>query len=86
MSGTTTPFWAFSSRNRKKHEPHPKVAVIRESILLHWQAGWTQDAIALYHNLHIDTVNAHLRRARRNGDPRAKIRQAAALKAMEAAG
>lgn len=75
-------FWQFSSRNRKQHERHPKVKILRESILIHWQAGWTQEAIAYYHGLHVDTVNAHLRRARHEGDARAKIRQPAALKAM----
>lgn len=76
-------FWRFSSRTRKQHDTHPKVAVLRESILLHWAAGWTQEAIAYHHGLHVDTVNAHLRRARKSGDPRAKIRQAAKLKALE---
>lgn len=76
-------FWQFSSRTRKQHDLHPKVKVLRESILLHWAAGWTQEAIAYYHGLHVDTVNAHLRRARRAGDPRAQIRQAAARKALE---
>lgn len=77
------PFWQFSSRNRKQHGTHPKVAVLRESILLHWAAGWTQEAIAYYHGVHVDTVNAHLRRARRAGDNRAQIRQAAALKKVD---
>lgn len=79
-------FWQFSSRTRKQHDLHPKVKVLRESILIHWAAGWTQEAIAYHHGLHVDTVNAHLRRARKAGDDRAQIRQPAALKAMEAAG
>lgn len=79
------PFWQYSSRTRKKHDPHPRVKVIRESILIHWNAGWTQEAIAYYHGVHIDTVNAHLRRARRAGDIRAQIRQPATLKALEIA-
>ena len=85
MSTATVEFWRFSSRTRPQHDSHPRVKVIRESILIHWAAGWTQEAIALYHNLHVDTVNAHLRRARKAGDARAQIRQPAALKAMEAA-
>lgn len=78
-------FWEYSSRTRKQHDTHPKVKVLRESILIHWAAGWTQDAIAYSHNLHVDTVNAHLRRARKAGDPRAQIRQSAALRALEMA-
>jgi len=75
-------FWKYSSRNRKFHEWHPRTSVLREAIVLHWEKGWTQDAIAFRFDIHIDTVNSHLRRARRNGDPRAAVRHAATLKAM----
>lgn len=85
MGHEMTEFWRYSSRNRAKHEPHPRVKTLREVVLIYWAAGWTQEAIAYWTDLHVDTVNAHLRRARKAGDPRALVRHAATLHAMAAA-
>ena len=80
-----TEFWRFSSRNRAGHKAHPKTFVLRQSILTHWAAGWTEEAIAYRHRIDVDTVGRHLREARKAGDPRAEVRHAATLKAMEMA-
>ena len=84
ISGRTE-FWRYSSRNREGHKRHPLTMVRREAILIHWQAGWTEDAIALKLRIDVDTVGRHLRAARKTGDPRAAIRHAATLQAMAAA-
>lgn len=78
-------FWEYSSRNRKGHNYHPLTAVRRESILIHWAAGWTEEAIATKHGIDVDTVGRHLREARKRGDARAEVRHAATRKAMEMA-
>lgn len=78
-------FWRYSSRNRAKHAPHPRTAILRESILIHWNAGWTEEAIAARHSIDLDTVGRHLKEARKARDPRAAVRHAATLKAMAGA-
>lgn len=75
-------FWRLSSRNREGHKRHPLTAVRREAILIHWAAGWIEDAIASKLGIDVDTVGRHLRAARKSGDPRAAIRHAATLQAM----
>lgn len=80
-----TNFWEYSSRNRAGHKRHPLTAVRREFILVHWAAGWTEDAIALKLRIDVDTVGRHLREARKAGDPRAEVRHAATLQALEMA-
>ena len=78
-------FWRYSSRNREGHKKHPLTAVRREFILIHWQAGWTEDAIAFRLRIDVDTIGRHLREARKAGDPRAAVRHSATLRAMEMA-
>jgi len=80
-----TDFWRYSSRNRAGHKHHPMTQVRRESILIHWEMGWTEEAIAFKHRIDVDTVGRHLKMARKAGDPRAQIRHAATLHAMEMA-
>lgn len=79
-------FWEYSSRNRKGHGRHPLTAVRREAILIHWAAGWTEEAIATKLRIDVDTVGRHLREARKAGDVRAEVRHAATRHAMEMAG
>jgi DNA-binding NarL/FixJ family response regulator len=83
--GQRTEFWRYSSRNREGHRRHPQTAVRREAILIHWSAGWTEDAIAQRLGIDVDTVGRHLREARKGGDTRAAIRHAATLQARESA-
>lgn len=85
MSGCGTEFWRYSSRNRPGHAAHPRTAFIRQAVLIHWAAGWIEDAIAQKLGIDVDTVGRHLRAARRAGDPRAAVRHAATLHAMEMA-
>ena len=74
MSKLRVEFWKYSSRNRQGHKYHPMTHVRREAILIHWAAGWTEDAIAERLHIDVDTVGCHLRQARKAGDPRAEIR------------
>ena len=74
MSKLRVEFWKYSSRNRQGHNYHPLTHVRREAILIHWAAGWTEDAIAERLRIDVDTVGRHLRQARKAGDPRAEIR------------
>lgn len=83
--GSKIEFWRYSSRNRPAHERHPLVAVRREAVLIYWNAGWTEDAIASILRIDVDTVGRHLREARKASDPRAAIRHSATLQAMEKA-
>jgi DNA-binding transcriptional regulator LsrR (DeoR family) len=78
-------FWRYSSRNQKGHRQHPMTHARREFILIHWEAGWTEDSIALRLRIDVDTVGRHLKEARKAGDPRAAIRHAATLHALEMA-
>lgn len=82
MLANRTEFWRYSSRNREGHKRHPLTAVRREAILIHWKAGWTEEAIAFRLGCDVDTIGKHLRAARKAGDPRAAIRHAATLQAM----
>jgi len=60
--------------------------MVRRTIILNlWESGMTMDDIAFRVKLDVDTVRNHLRRARKAGDPRAVVRHAATLKAMEMA-
>lgn len=79
---TGTKFWLLSSRTSPGHRKAPEVAIRSEAILIYWNAGWTREAIAARIGVDEDTVAAHLRRARRNGDPRAEVRHAATRAAL----
>lgn len=83
-SGHRHEFWRYSSRNRAGHERQPRVSVRRDIILNLWAGGMTMDSIALRVKLDVYTVRNYLRRARRQGDPRATIRHTATLKALGA--
>ena len=78
-------FWKFSSRTQPRHRQHPRTAVIREAVLIHWKAGWTEEAIAFRLDIDVWTVHRHLREARKAKDARAVIRHAGTLQAMEMA-
>lgn len=80
-----TKFWEFSSRNREGHKAHPITHIRREAVLIHWAAGWTEEAIAAKLRIDLDTVGRHLREARKAKDPRAAVRHLATRAQLEGA-
>ena len=68
------PFYTYSSRNKQGNRPNPIIIQRREQILnMYWEHR-TLDEIAITLDIAIDTVRAHILRARRLGDERAKRR------------
>lgn len=65
------PFWRFSSYNKKGGKAHPIVTRRANQILDLWAAITPMAVIADRLEISETTVKAHLRRARRRGDPRA---------------
>jgi DNA-binding NarL/FixJ family response regulator len=85
LSRRRVEFWRFSSKTNLDHKAPPLTQVRRAIILNLWEEGKTMDFIAFRVKLDVDTVRNHIRRARKAGDPRAVVRHAATLKAMEMA-
>lgn len=68
-------FFVYSSRNKAGGRPHPIVDARRDMALtMYWQHR-TIEEIAAELNVHIDTIRAYIRRARRQGDIRAMRRR-----------
>lgn len=68
-------FYIYSSKNKVGGRPHPVVDARRDMALNMFWEHRTIEEIAIHLKVHVDTIRAYIRRARRNGDERAMRRR-----------
>ncbi len=79
-----TPFYHYSSRNKKGGKLHPLVFRRKDKALTMWWEHRTAAEIAVELDISIETVRRYIQNARKDGDPRAtRTRPAKRIMAAE---